>query len=131
MQNIYDTKRFWGLWEYCEYLVIEIFYETTWKWIVYFKYINLWAFDVVLPLCQDFDDYPVRVTTRLCDNHDYVTTLSVLVCVTTLSYGLGWNSIGYFYGSQWIICSFIVILGSLVLHYFYYSCNIVNEIDFA
>ena len=36
-----------------------------------------------------------------------------------------------FYGSQWIKYSFIVILGSLVLYYFYNSCRVVNEIDFA
>ena len=85
MQNIYDTKRFWGLWEYCEYLVIEIFYETTWKWIVYFKYINLWAFDVVLPLCHDIGDYPVYVTTRLCDDPICVSTrlCDYLVYVST------------------------------------------------
>ena len=136
MQNIYDKKWFWGLFENIVDIWLLKYFMKLWKWTMYFKYINLWAFDVVLPLCQDFDDYPVRVATCLCNNHDCVTTLSVLVYVTTLSYGLGWgfwfwNSIGYFYGSQWIICSFIVILGSLVLHYFYYSCNIVNEIDFA
>ena len=70
MQNTYDKKWFWGPWEYYVYLVIEIFYETTWKWTIYFKYINLWAFDVDLSLCHDIGDYPVCVTTsfvwRLC-----------------------------------------------------------------
>ena len=79
--------------------IIEIFYETTWKWTMYFKYINVWAFDVVLPLCHDIGDYPlfvrttfvwwpvfvrttfvwwpVYVTTCLCDVSVYVTTPSM------------------------------------------------------
>ena len=36
-----------------------------------------------------------------------------------------------FYGSQWIICSFMVTLGSLVLQYVYHSCHDVKEIYFA
>ena len=119
MQNIYDKKWFWGLWEYCGYLVIEILYETTWKWTMYFKYINLWVFDVVLPLCYDIGDYSVFVmmsvwrpclcdehicvTTRLCEDPVCVMTKFVWrprprmcdnpnpVCVTTLSCGLGWD----------------------------------------
>ena len=96
MQNIYDKKWFWGLWEYCGYLVIEILYETTWKWTMYFKYINLWVFDVVLPFCHDIGDYPVFVMMSmwrpyLCDDYICVTTPSVwwqrlcddIVCVTT------------------------------------------------
>ena len=62
MQNIFYKKWFWGLWEYCGYLVIEILYETTWKWTMYFKYINLWAFDVGLPLCYNIGDYLIFVT---------------------------------------------------------------------
>ena len=81
-----------------------------------FKYINLWAFDVGLSLCHDIGDYPV--------------------CVTTLSCGPGWgfwfwNDIGYTYDSHWLICSFIVILGSLVLQYVYHSCHDVKEIYFV
>ena len=30
---------------------------------MYFKYINLWAFDVVFPLCHDIGDEPVYVMT--------------------------------------------------------------------
>ena len=133
MQNIYDKKWFWGLWEYYGCLVIEIFYETTWKWTVYFKYINLWAFDVVLPLCHDIGDCHICVTIAsvwrpcLCGDP---------VCVTTLLCGIGWgfwfwNGIGYFYGSQWIIYSFIVTLRRLVLQYVYHSCYDVKEIYFA
>ena len=36
-----------------------------------------------------------------------------------------------FYGLQWIICSFIVTLRSLVLQYVYHSCHDVKEIYFA
>ena len=57
----YDKKWFWGLREYYGYLVIEIFYETTWKWTMYFKYINLWAFEVGLPWCYNIGDYLVFV----------------------------------------------------------------------
>ena len=64
MQNIFD-KKFWGLWEHCEYLVIEISYETTWKWTMYLNTFNLWAFDVNFPLCYDVGDYLVFVTTSL------------------------------------------------------------------
>ena len=87
MQNIYDKKWFWVLWEYCGYLVIETFYETTWKWTVYFKYINLWAFDMHLPLCHDIGDYPVCVMAHLCDHLVCVTTPPVWwpVCVMTSS----------------------------------------------
>ena len=74
MQYIYDKKWFWGLWEYWRYLVIEIFYETTSKWTKCFEYINLWAFDVVLPLFRDIGDYPFCVT---CDYPIYVTTPSM------------------------------------------------------
>ena len=121
MQNTYDKKWFWGPWEYYVYLVIEIFYETTWKWTMYFKYFNLWAFDVLLSLCHDICDYPVYVTTRLCDD------LVMWPWVRFLD--LKWYWI--FYGSQWIICSFIVNLGSLVLQYVYHSCHDVKEIYFA
>ena len=65
--------------------IIEISYETTWKWTVYFKYINLWAFDVVLPLCHDIGDYPVFVTTTFVWRPVYVTTPSMWrpACVTS------------------------------------------------
>ena len=36
-----------------------------------------------------------------------------------------------FYGSRWLICSFIVTLGSLVLQYVYHSCHDVKEIYFV
>ena len=55
------------------------------------------------------------------------------VCVTTLSCDLGWgfwfwNGIGYTYGSHWLLCSFIVTLGSLVRQYIYNSCHDIKEI---
>ena len=63
----------------------------------------------------------VFVTTRLCDN------LVMWPWVRFLD--LKWYWI--FYGSQWIICSFIITLGGLVLQYVYYSCHDVKEIYFA
>ena len=36
-----------------------------------------------------------------------------------------------FYGSQWIICSFIVTLRNLALQYVYHSCHDVKEIYFV
>ena len=80
MQNIFDKKWFWELWEYGVYLLIKIFYATTWKWTMYFKYINLWTFDVILLLCHDIGDYPICVTTlsvwqpRLCGDPVFVMT---------------------------------------------------------
>ena len=101
---------------------------------------TLWAFDMVLSLCHDIGDYPICVTTlsvwrSICVTTSsvwrpvYVTTPSMWwpVCVTTLSCGLGWG-FWIWNGSQWIICSFIVTLRSLVLQYVYHSCHDVNEI---
>ena len=87
----------------------------------------------VLPVWQPhLCDNHVCVTTRLCDD----PSMWWPVCVTTLSRGLGWglwlwNGIRYFYGSQWIICCFIVTLVSLVLQYIYHSCHDVKEIYFV
>ena len=132
MQNIYDKKWFCELWEYCGYLVIEIFYEITWKWTMYFKYISLWAFDVVLPLCHDIGDYPVCVTTMFVWRLVCVTTPSVWwPCYVALGEVLVLKWYWVFYGSRWLICSFIVTLGSLVLQYVYHFCHDVKEIYFV
>ena len=43
-------------------------WNTLWNYLevnYVFEYINLWAFDVGLPLCYDVGDYPVLVTTSL------------------------------------------------------------------
>ena len=40
-------------------LNVERSYQTTWKWTMYYYYINLWAIFVVLPLCRDNCDYTV------------------------------------------------------------------------
>ena len=79
---------------------------------------SLWrSVYVTTHLCDD----PVCVTTCLCDN------LVMWPWVRFLD--LKWYWI--FYGSQWIICSFIITLGSLVLQYVYYSCHNVKGIYFA
>ena len=77
----------------------------------------MWFCHCAMRLCDD----PVYVTTRMCD--DLVTWPWVRFL------DLKWYWI--FYGSQWIICSFIVTLGSLVLQYVYHYCHDVKEIYFA
>ena len=91
------------------------------------KYFNLWAFDVVSSLCHDISDYPVCVMTPSMWRPVCVMAPSVWHWVRFLD--LKWYWI--FYGSQWIICSFIVTLRSLVLQYVYHSCHDVKEIYFG
>ena len=43
----------------CEYLECWRWYQITWKWTMYFYYVNLWANFVILPLCRDNCDYTV------------------------------------------------------------------------
>ena len=84
-------------------------------------------------------DNPVCLTTtsvwrlRLCDDPVYVTTtLMWRPCHVALGEVSSFEMVlDIFYSSQWIICSFIVILGTLVLHYFYQSYCVVKEIYFA
>ena len=70
---------------------------------------------------------------RLCDDPAYVTTTLVWrPCHVALGEVSSFEMVlDIFYSSQWIIYSFIVILGSLVLHYFYQSYCVVEEIYFA
>ena len=94
---------------------------------------------VTTHLCDD----PICVTIYLCDNPVYVSTRlcddssvwrprlcdDLVMWPWVRFLDLKWYWI--FYGSQWIICSFIVTLGSLVLQYGYHSCHDVKEIYFA
>ena len=104
-----------------------------------FEYINLWAFDVVFPMCHDINDDLICVTSpsvwqpRQCENPIYMTITSVWrPCYVALGEVSNFEMVlDIFYSSEWIICSFIVILGTLVLHYFYQSYCVVKEIYFA
>ena len=84
-------------------------------------------------LCDD----PICVTTRLCDDPFVWRPVCVMtrLCDDLVMWpwarflDLKWYWV--FYGSQWIICSFLVTLRSLVLQYVYHSCHDVKEIYFA
>ena len=68
IQNIFDKKWVEGFENLVNILGIQIFYETTWKWIMYFELKVLWAL-YVLPMYCDMwlpGDYLARYYS-LCD----------------------------------------------------------------
>ena len=72
IQNLFDKKWIEGSKNLVNFLGIQIFYETTWKWIMYFE---------LKVTCELFIFYPCDVT---CD-YSVITKLDTIVCVTLVS----------------------------------------------
>ena len=83
---------------------------------------------IPLSLCQCLCNDPVCVTTHLCDDPGRLCD-DLIMWPWVRSLVLKWYWV--FHGSHWLICSLIVFWGSLVLHQFYHSFNVVHEVDFA
>ena len=72
IQNHFDKKWVEGFENLVNILGIQIFYETAWKWIMYFE---------LKVICELFMFYPCVVT---CD-YSVITWLDTIVCVTLVS----------------------------------------------
>ena len=109
IENVIDKKLFWKIWEPCEYIrYFKGFYETTWKWTVFWFHVNC-ELSVFLLLGRNMwlsGDYLARCRS-LCD----IGILSPHLCCGLMSSWHNWC----FRGIIDVFVSYIMSLWRLVM----------------